>query len=155
MHARCRTREGCIYSNHQLTSGRPTTSSIARRLGCNISRKGDGGGESGGGTTRPPLTYPRPDKPFLEPIPPRPCTPSAPLYARSEQSQRLGVALKNGAGNSYFRSPSSSSSHPTIRPFFRYSIPLMSLKFRSIYRRPDIIDASRNDKLITKFLSSW
>lgn len=43
----------------------------------------------GGEATRPPLTYPRPDKPFSEPIPPRPCTPSsAPARFMQEASNR-------------------------------------------------------------------
>ena len=86
-------REGCtlLAYNHLLQSP-PTTSGFVEGV-IYLEKKtvvvvvvADGGGQMGaqGGQTRPPLTYPRADKPFSEPIP-RPCTPSAPLYARNEQ----------------------------------------------------------------------
>lgn len=129
---------------------------LLARSGCNISRKEVAGrlGEA----TRPPLTYPRPDKPFSEPIP-RPCTPSVPLYARSEQSQRAepqlrATSLKNGTGSSYFRSPFSpyTRRYDTTLGSFRYSVPLMRLKFRlsfNSFAHPlDATDASCDDKFV-------
>lgn len=101
---------------------RTPTTSVVQRLGCNISRRGRVGG---GKATRPPLTYPRPDKPFSEPIPPRPCTPSAPALQEASNRSDSGVALKNGAGSSYFR-----SRHSPPRPSDILRPPLMSLKFR-------------------------